>query len=213
MKPFFAIPVTSTLALTCLLIANTASADSRKEITQAFDASDFDKLRLEITAGEIDIDTYDGEEIQVEISLRSQRRWFSWNNGDVDDVELTVREGESELFLRIDEKDIEQHWQVNLPAKLALEMELGVGEVHIKDFSNNLEMEVGVGEIRVDVISSNYRSIHASTGVGDANIRGFEGGSGNERNFISADAYYEGRGDMEIEIELGVGEIQIRNDE
>lgn len=46
-----------------------------------------------------------------------------------------------------------------MPAKLAIIFEMGVGDVQIEDFSNNLDMEVGVGAIRVETRNVDYRNI------------------------------------------------------
>jgi len=97
-----------------------------------------------------------------------------------------------------------------MPTKLALDIELGVGEIQIEDFSNELTVELGVGSVQVDVNDTDYRSIHLSAGVGDSSIRGFPNNSDNERSFISADSYYHGSGDLEIEIEVGVGDVRVR---
>lgn len=202
----------STVALSlCLLLSAGAFADRFKHIDQTVDASMLTSVRLEISVGELEIETYDGDEIQLEIDLEAKRSWLSWRRRDIEDVELEVRESGSHVYLAIDERDIEQHWRIRMPAKLALEIDVGVGEIRIDDFSNNLEMEVGVGSVRIEVADTDYRSIHVEAGVGDASIRGFSNRADNERNFISADAYYQGSGDNKIEIEVGVGDVEVVN--
>ena len=200
----------STVALPlCLLLSAGAFADRVKHIDQTVDARMLTSVRLEISVGELEIETYDGEEIQLEIDLEAKRSWLSWRRRDIEDVELEVRESCSHVYLTIDERDIEQHWRIRMPAKLALEIDVGVGEIRIDDFSNNLEMEVGVGSVRIEVADTDYGSIHVEAGVGDAAIRGFSGSSDNERNFVSAAAYYHGEGDKKIEIDVGVGDVVV----
>lgn len=196
-----------------LLVTSTLSvvvADSFKRINHVIDASDLEKLHLDVSVAEMDIEVYDGDEIQLEIDIEAQRRWFSFRGRDVEHVELEVDGSGSRVYAAITERDIEQHWRIKLPAKLELEIDLGVGEIHIEDFTNSLDMDVGVGSIRVDVAAEDYDVIHANAGVGDSRISGFSGGTDNERNFISADSYYHGEGDKFMEIELGVGDIEIR---
>ena len=193
-----------------LLMLSAVSADSTKQILRNIDGSSLVSLELDISVGELDIEIYDGDEIQLEIDIEAQRRWFLFRNRNVDHVELQVRDDGSNLYLGIDERNIEQHWRVKLPAKLALEIDMGVGDIHIRDFANNLEMDVGVGSVRVELADIDYELIHLSVGVGEASIRGFANGTDNERNFISADSYYHGEGDLRMNIEVGVGEVDVR---
>jgi hypothetical protein len=58
----------------------------------------------------------------------------------------------------------------------------------------------------------NFDHINASVGVGEATLRGFGSDTENRRSFVSAEAHFEGRGDYQIEEELGVGEAVIRLD-
>lgn len=202
----------STALLACTsLFAVPAIADSIKHISHSVDASTLESVEFEISVAEVEIEVYDGEEIQLEIELESQRNWFSWRRRDIEDIELDVRGGGGNVYLGIDEQNIEQHWRVLLPAKLAVEMNLGVGDIRIKEFTNSLEMEVGVGAVRIEVNDTDYEEIHLSAGVGDASISGFSNGSDNERSFISADSYYHGSGELTINIEVGVGDVEVRN--
>ena len=194
-----------------LALSTTAFADRVKHIDQTVDASMLDSVRLEISVGELDIETYDGDEIQLDIDLEAQRSWLTWRRRDVEDVELEVRVTNSRVYLSIDERNIAQHWRIKMPTKLALDIDVGVGEIRIEDFSNNLEMEVGVGSVRIEVAGTDYDSIHVEAGVGDAFIRGFSNRADNERNFISANAYYQGDGEYKIEIEVGVGDVEVVN--
>lgn len=198
------------LLLIITLPLSVVLADSFKRINHVIDASSLEKLHLDVSVAEMDIEVYDGNEIQFEIDIEGQRRWFSFRGADVEHIELDVDGSGSRVYAGITDRDIEQHWRVKLPANLELEVDLGVGEIHIEDFSNSLDMEVGVGSIRVDVAADDYDVIHANAGVGDSIISCFSGGTDNERNFISADSYYHGEGDKFMEIELGVGDIEIR---
>ena len=193
-----------------LLWSSTAMADRYKQINHVIDASDLEKVHLEISVGEVDIEIYDGEEIQLEIDIESDRGWFTFGRGHAEDVELDIEGSGPRVYIGITERNIEQHWRVKLPAKLALELDMGVGDIHIEDFANSLDLELGVGAVRVDVADVDYDAIHASVGVGDSTIRGFSQGMDNERNFISADSYYHGEGEFEMQIEVGVGDVEIR---
>lgn len=195
-----------------LTVSGISFADNYKNINRTLDADELDSLRIEFSVGELEVEIWDGDSIELDIELTSERNWLSWRRRKVEDIELEVRTSGDELFLGIDEGKLNQHWVVKMPAKLALDVELGVGEIRIDGLDNNLAVELGVGEIEVITATDNFDHIDASVGVGDATLRGFGSGTENERSFVSADAHYEGRGDYTIEVELGVGDALVRLD-
>jgi hypothetical protein len=192
-----------------LLSSTSVAADTHKRIVETIDARSFKTVWLEIPVGKMDIEVYDGDKIELDIKLESRRRWFVWRPRNIDAVELEIGTSGSVLVLGIDRDNLEQHWRVRMPAALALDIDVGVGDVRVIDFCNDLNMEVGVGAARVDVAHQNFRSIHVSSGVGDAILRGFQQGNDSERNFVSADAYYYAEGKYRIELGVGVGEAQV----
>ena len=99
-----------------------------------------------------------------------------------------------------------------MPAKLAVAMDVSAGEIELEGLSNNLTMEVGVGSIHVEINDTDYARIHASVGVGETTIKGFSDQQvDNERSFTSSDSYYYGESELEIDIEAGVGEVEVRS--
>lgn len=201
------------LILSSLLTVSAGSfADNYKNISRTLDADELDSLRIEFSVGELEVEMWDGDTIELDIELTSERSWLSWRRRKVEDIELELRTSGDELFLGIDENKLNQQWVLKVPAKLALDIEIGVGEVRIDGLDNNLSLELGVGEIEVITATDNFDYIDASVGVGDAILRGFGSGTENERSFVSADAHFEGRGEYHIEVELGVGEAMVRLD-
>jgi hypothetical protein len=201
------------LVLTSLLtVSGLSCADNNKNITRTLYVDELDSLRIEFPVGELEVEIWDGESIELDIELKSERSWLSWRRHKVDGIELEVSTSGGEVFLRIDADKLNQHWVVKMPAKLALGVDLGVGEIRIDGLENNLAVELGVGEVEVIAATDNFDHISVLVGVGDATLQGFGSGDENERSFISADAHFEGQGDYQIEVELGVGEVLIRLD-
>lgn len=193
-------------------LGETAQAESTKRINRTIDTGDVKELKLGISVAELDIEITDGNEVELDITLEAQRRYFGLRSGDVSDVELETRRSGQTLFLGIDEKHLQQHWTLSVPASLALTIELGVGEVRIEGMRNDLDLEMGVGDVRVDIVEDQFRDVHLQTGVGDANIYGMRQHADNERSFVSANAYYAGEGEHTLNIELGVGDVEVRRD-
>ncbi len=193
-----------------LALTAPAFAASSKRIEHTIDAADLNHIDFEISVAELDIEVYDGTTDELDVSLRAQRNWFLFGRRNIDDVEIEIDTKGDSLELRLDEQNIEQDWRVRLPAHLAVSMEMGVGDVDIDGFANELRLELGVGSVQVDVVDMDFETIHVETGVGDSSIRGFDGGADNERNIVGADSFYQGQGEYVIEIEVGVGDARVR---
>ncbi len=206
--------LTAPLVLLVVLTAYVTNvhAASTKMITESFDTTGLERLELNISIAELDIEIYEGDTVDVEILLEGERRFFGFSREDVDDIDLAQDVMGSALYLTIEDRDIEQHWLVRVPAKLALEVELGVGEVSVEGVRNALDMEVGVGEVRVSVFEEAINEIWLDVGVGDAIFRGMNERVDNERSFISDGARYFGQGEHNIRIDLGVGEVRVRGE-
>ena len=205
------LPLIATVAAS-LLFSGTLLAESFKTISRTIDASLLASVEIQAGAAEMDIEFYDGDAIELEIELEAERRWFSFRRGSVDDIDLVERTNREDIYLSIKDQKVQQRWRMKIPAKLALAMDVGVGDIELDDFSNSLEMDVGVGSVRVDIDDTDYAVIRVSVGVGDASIEGFgRDRVDNERSFVSADSYYHGDGVLEIDIEVGVGEVVVRS--
>ncbi len=115
-----------------LMASSVALAERYKHIEQTIDASDLDAVKLEISVGEVDIEIYDGNEIQFEIDIEAQRSRFSFRRAHAEDVELEIDDRGSAVYIGITESNIEQPWLIRMPAKLALDIEMGVGDIDVR---------------------------------------------------------------------------------
>jgi len=196
--------------LVLFLVMGNSYADSYKHITESVSSDQFERLKLELTVGQLDIEVWDEDTVEIDIELKAERSWLTWTRRKVEEIDLNIEDNGDELYLGIDERAVKQQWRLKVPAKLAMEIEMGVGEVSIKGLHRSLALELGVGSVSVYTDDVDFKEIVASVGVGDATLRGFGKGVDNERRFVSADAYYEGDGEHQIQIELGVGEVSIQ---
>lgn len=200
------------LGIACLgmLLSTAAFSASSKRIERSIAADQLEHIDFEISVAEMDIEIYDGNEIQLDISLKADRDWWIFGRNDVDDVDLSVYQDGNRIELVLDDDDIEQDWRVRLPAHLAISMDIGVGEVSIENLANDLRLDMGVGAVQINVADIDYDRIHLQTGVGDSSLRGFGRSTDNERNIVGADSYYQGEGEYQISVEVGVGDTQVR---
>ncbi|BDX06530.1 hypothetical protein [Planctobacterium marinum] len=197
------------LAIAATLFTSASFAKDRVNLSESIDLSENAQVHFEVAVGSIQIETYDGDTIKLDIEVKeSDNDWFS--SADLDDVELKVRGDADDISLEIDVEDVVQTWIVKLPKTANIEIDLGVGEVEIEDFERSASIDVGVGEVDIELASDNYREIELESGVGGADLDGFKGAD-RERNIVNESIEWRGTGEYEIEIDVGVGDIDVRD--
>jgi len=195
---------------TTLASLTATAAESEKVINAEYSVSSSTRLSLESGVGEIEFVRGDGDTLTVELVATADDD-DSWNDGDVERVELEARQDGDRLELSVPEQDnVQITWTVTLPRVAEVDVELGVGSMHGEMWTTDAHFEVGVGELDLTLFGDNFRRIDAEVGIGDATIKGVNGVT--ERTFIAAEATARGDGDADISAEVGVGEVTIRVD-
>ncbi len=143
---------------------------------------------------------------------------------------LTTAKGDGTLLLELEsdspEPRFEARWTVTAPARIGLELELGVGDVSVAGLTGGIEMEVGVGNVSIEVAGGDvavsvgvgngtirgpaaaYGTVSASGGVGGASIEA-AGATFNDKGFVGHTSSWKGDGPDGIELEVGVGDAEI----
>ncbi|HEX7029640.1 MAG TPA: hypothetical protein VF254_03520 [Gammaproteobacteria bacterium] len=159
-----------------LLPLNAVAADSR-DFSLDVPAGEISRVELDGNVGEIEIRAADVDAIEVRVRLEpGEDDWF---DGDklaerLEEAELLHDTDGDTLQLSLDyddgfgdDTDLEEHWEITLPARMALNVELNVGRAAIEGTSGGVEAEVNVGELDIDVQGGD---IDASVNVGELDI-------------------------------------------
>ena len=193
---------------------------------------------LSIESGVGDIDIIQEEELQnirLEITLHPRRGglFSSLREGEeqVRKAALEAKRSSNRLELSVSggEKDrrFEENWKIRMPAGLEMEIELGVGDLEINGLSADADIEIGVGDAKIFYGSGD---LDLETGVGDIAIEGLksgiaaisaESGVGNVmmvagkkkikgEGMVGHSLSWSGDGQATMELESGVGDIEIR---
>ena len=227
------------LVITLILTVASLAAAGSRTLTSAVNASAVASLDLESGLGDVKITAIQGsDEVRVEVVLNPRRGGIFSSmrtaERDVAAASLTSRTDGETLMVGIDppaddERRFEEQWTIRIPARLAVEMDHGVGDVEITGMSSALELDSGVGDVAVSQRAGSValdlgvgtavvrapvaemKSAEAASGVGDARItvkgETIEGGG-----FISHAASWQGDGSSMIEVSVGVGDAIIRLD-
>lgn len=202
-------------ALVMALSATTAVADDVKVLEKTIDAKHFTSLVLDVPVGEINVKVAEGTDISLVVELEADKNWLG-RSSDISDASINLREKGSTLRLKVeleDDDNVKQSWTVKMPAEMAATFNLGVGAVDVTDLTSDIKVDVGVGDIDIKVDTSLYASIKLDAGVGDTSIKGGKGRYQQERVLITSSSELDGSGKAELEANVGVGDIEVRDNQ
>jgi hypothetical protein len=224
-----------TLAIV-LICALTVEAAGPKTLTRTLDAGAIENLELSSGIGDVTIIAREGlDEVAVEVVLTPRRGGFFSSKRqaerDVEEASLEASVRKERLRLEItptDDEDrrFEERWSIEIPARLTMRLDLGVGDIEIKGSAADIELDSGVGDVDITTFEGD---IIVDLGVGKAVVRGpaaaygeaeAAGGVGNARitvrgeeieggGFVSHSASWSGDGSSAIEVAVGVGDAVI----
>jgi len=202
-------------ALVLSLAATTAMAEDVKVLEKVIDIKSFNKLILEVPVGEINVKVAKGSDISLVVELEPDEDWLG-RSSDLSDAEISVRDDGSTLKLKVDledDDDVQQSWTVTMPAAMAVSLNLGVGSVEIDDLASDINVDLGVGEIDIGVDTSLFDSIKLDAGVGDTSIKGGKGRYDRDQVLVTSSSQLHGSGKKALEANVGVGDIEVRDNQ
>ncbi|HPC83994.1 MAG TPA: hypothetical protein P5234_11650 [Thermoanaerobaculaceae bacterium] len=151
-------------------------------------------------------------EARVELSPKSGF-WGSRSRRAIERAELVATVKGDTLTLRVTPRESDhgfgEEWTIRLPARLAVSIDLGVGDVSVADTRGDIDVNLGVGDVRIESEHRAFGDIRASTGVGSATLRTPEGRESGE-GFVGQSLRGRGPGGSVIKVSIGVGEAEIR---
>ncbi len=165
------------IACAALGLGLAAGADER-EITGTAEAKNLQTLRIEAHVGEVEVRTTAKDQISWRLRLEADQDhgWFNSRK----DAERAVAEAkvkattagttfelELDLPRGTDFDDVEEHWEIEVPVRFAVEVEANVGRVEVTGPAGGVEVELNVGELRIDVPSG---SVDARANVGEIKV-------------------------------------------
>lgn len=168
------------------------------------------KLVLEVPVGMVNVQVIDSDVVTYRVDVEdNSSSWFLFAT-DLDSLMLIEQITDQAIHLKIDEDSISQQWTLNVPKELALQIQIGVGNIEVDDFGQSLSADIGVGSAWIGVNSADYGHVSASVGVGEIQVQGFnQGNLLKERVMVSDQLTYSGTGKHQIDVEIGVGDVNL----
>lgn len=208
------------LALGLALVATPAAARTYKSEPRAYPTDGLSRVRIELSVGEMTIEGSDSDKVRLTLVLHC-KRGGGWCEEKADEVEIDARRRGDELVIEIDDAwgagdwwGDRDGWHVEallqVPADLALDVEMGVGELEVTDMRGDLDVSLKIGEASVRMPEASVRRVYGSVGIGEATIdsaRGVETVSGLIGRKVR---WSEGVGRSRVEVSVGIGELSLR---
>lgn len=181
-----------------------------------YDAAKLGTVAIDIPVGELAVEAWDGTEVAIQMELRC-RNGRKRCVASAQKVRLIAGGMAGErLRFRVEGwpkttggRGLQARVRLRLPARLALDAELGVGELRIDGLTGNVTADLGVGEVSATLPQSAVASVRLDAGIGEAVLRTREKRYENSGVGAKTLHWTEGTGRAEVQVDCGVGEIRV----
>jgi hypothetical protein len=208
-----------TLALVAVLFcAVPALADDADEVVRSFQkripANGVDRIHLDFPVGEVEVTGWSEGDLDARLDLVCDRDSSRCRDA-AQKVRFLYDTSGDELRLRVKDwpkrtmKGLHVRARISVPRALALRAELGVGELTVKGVESDLTADLGVGEVNITLPESAVGSVSLDTGIGEASL--YADGQHYESAglFVREVNWKKGTGRGRVEVDCGVGEINV----
>ena len=159
-------------------------------------------LHVRLSVGDVHIKRGDASKISLRYTVKSRRE----KNVKEARVDFDVHGNDATIEFHAPSSDNTQFdVELEVPASTNLDLHAKVGDLTVDDIQGDKDLELGVGDIRVENEHSGYRTVNASTGIGDVDGDGY----GETRGWLGKTLKYHGEGKYELRAHVGVGDIHL----
>jgi hypothetical protein len=209
-----------TLLLIAALLAGAsvpARAGDLGTLEAKWPAQDIEELRVHFPVGELIFEAGETPEVRAELSVRCRHGGNSCVERSkrlrlVTHVAGKTRYLDLEGMPKFGSHGLEATLHILVPKTLAVDAEMGVGDLRVEGITGDLRLELGVGEVTVLAKQAGVKSVNLTVGIGDATLS--HGGSSQAVSGLLGRKvrWSDGAGAARVSVELGVGDIAVRLD-
>jgi hypothetical protein len=203
------------IGLTALVCLPALAGTKCKTMEQSFDAEGLGHVSIDVHVGELRITPSEDGKIHVLVEACARSGWFGWRKRSADAAALEVKRAEEHMRFVLNNDKFSETWTVSLPAEVAIDADMGVGEISIGGMRSDIDVDVGVGDATIKGRAADYHSVSGDVGVGDITVDA-AGGSGTSQRAVVSDSETwiaeSSDGKATIETDIGVGDADITLD-
>jgi|SRR5579859_212434 len=160
-------------------------------------------VHIRLSVGDLHIKRGNINQIRVEYTVKSER-------------ESNVKNSKMDFDVHGNNATIEFHApgntqfdvEIEVPQNTNIDAHEKVGDLTVDNIEGDKDLELSVGDIRIADGHEHYRTIRASSGIGDVNGDGY----GETSGWLGKTLKYRGEGKYELRAHVGVGDIHLEGD-
>ena len=227
-----------------LILPALACAAGTRTLTAEIPANGLLTLAVTAGVGELHVTPSSDDAVHVSVRLEQKSREFLWffhwqSNATaraIQAAEIVQQRSGERLSLslgaagKLDTDQVKQYWALQIPARLALALEMKVGQVNVSGIAGGLRVNLNVGEITLDapqgplsakVNVGQIRATSASTRLGPIDLSSdigeaalFSDGKpvrhGGRHTGLGRSIHVAGDGPDRVRLSVNVGEVDLR---
>ena len=220
-----------------------ALAAGTRTLTADIPANGLNTLAVNAGVGELRVTPSTDNAIHVSVRLEQKSREFLWffhwqsttTAREIQSAQIVQQRSGDQLNLslgstgKLDTNQVKQHWELQIPARLALAVNMKVGQINVQGIGGGVNINLNVGEIDLDVprgplqarvnvgqistISATTEPgpIDLSSDIGEAAV--FRGGQrvrgGGRHTGLGRSIHLAGNGPDSVNLSVNVGEVDL----
>ncbi|MBU6510391.1 MAG: hypothetical protein KGL98_12085 [Gammaproteobacteria bacterium] len=221
-----------------------AWAAGSRTLSADISANGLNTLAITAGVGEVRITPSNDDRVHVSVKLEQKSREFLWffhwqsntTTREIQSAQLVQQRSGERLDLslgsssKLDTKQVKQHWMLQVPARLALALDMKVGQVTVQGVAGGVNVNLNVGEIDIDTprgalnarvnvgqisatsASARLGPIDLSSDIGEAAV--FRDGKavrgGGRHSSLGRTIHLPGSGPDTMKLSVNVGEVDLR---
>jgi hypothetical protein len=205
------------LALLCCftLPATAHEWDPSRTLKTESPAGDLRSVDFNFGAGSVKIEGTAGSVVRLRVEARCDDESDSRCERVLERLRIETRVESGRLDLELHGlsnghiHDLDLDATLEIPRTLALDLDMGAGEIEIDGLESAIDIDLGAGEATIRVPERAVRSVELAVGIGEATL--VRNGRRHEyvRVLASPVKWEEGTGRSRIDVSLGVGQAEV----
>lgn len=175
-KKLFSFSVLLFVLANTLVFAEDQSTEKKKIINKNYKVNSNDKLNIENQFGKVSVETWDKNEIDVEITIKVNSKSESKSLDIINDIKINENTAGATVYLKTilpsntyttGKQSMSVDYLIKMPANSPLNIQNKFGNVYMGDFKANLQLNVSYGSIKINKLTGDNKRIYVNFGSAD----------------------------------------------
>lgn len=169
------------LIILCILsihtFANEQNTEREKKIIKNYSVSTNDKLNIENEYGQVVVNTWDKNEVNVEVTVKSNASTDAKNQEMLESVNVSETRAGGSIYLKTlihsgnfktSKSSLKVNYSINVPAWMNMNLVNKFGNVYLPSLTGALQLKVTYGNIKAEkLLGNSEKRIEVSFGAAD----------------------------------------------